>query len=354
MSTNREPWGSATVKARTLRVLVVDDSAVARQLISACLKQAAMDVYCVADPIFAIQRMRTWSPDVIVLDLEMPRMDGLTFLRMLKAEGGPPVVVCSGAAGERSVLALRALEEGAIEVVARPRIGLKEFFNDATTLLNDAVKAAAQSRRPRRRPRATARHFPLTARKPGPAPAVIAIGASTGGTEALRDIIVALPIDAPPVVVVQHMPEGFTAAFANRLDQLAAVRVVEARGGERLTCGTVYIAPGGHHLEIRRGAIGFVTAVSRGPLVSRHRPSVDVLLHSVAAAAGGAACGVILTGMGEDGRAGMTALRAAGARTLAQDEASSVVFGMPKAAIEAGVIDEVLPLPRIANAMLRR
>jgi two-component system chemotaxis response regulator CheB len=351
----------AAGKVAPLKVLVVDDSATARQLMAGCLRAAHMDVQCVADPIFALRRMQSWPPDVIVLDLEMPRMDGLTFLRMLRQQSGPPVVVCSGVAGERSVLALRALEEGAIEIVARPRVGLREFFADAMTLLSDAVTAAAQARRRRRGPAGAPVAVPAAAPAPpatlprlGPSPALIAVGASTGGTDALRTLLAGLPASCPPVVVVQHMPEGFTGAFAARLDDHAAVHVKEARDGELLAPGTVLIAPGGHHLEVKRSPRGMVAEVSRGPLVSRHRPSVDVLFKSVAATVGAAAVGVILTGMGEDGRAGMVALRATGARTLAQDEATCVVFGMPKAAIDAGVVDEVLPLPRIGAAMLSR
>ena len=334
-----------------LRVLVVDDSAVVRQLMRGALGAAGMNVQSVADPIFALQRMRSWMPDVIVLDLEMPRMDGLTFLRVLRAERSVPVVVCSGVAGERTRLAMRALEEGAIEIVARPRIGDREAFEESFMILRDAIHAAAQAR-PRRR----AAPLPLA---PVPAPVrrpidrrIIAIGASTGGTEALRVVISGLPADAPPVVVVQHMPEGFTAAFAARLGDGARVRVKEAASGDRLERGVVLVAPGGRHLAVRAGAAGPCAEITRGALVSRHRPSVDVLFRSVAAIAGRDAVGVVLTGMGDDGCDGMRALRAAGARTVAQDEASCVVFGMPKAAIDAGVIEDVVPLERVAAAML--
>jgi two-component system, chemotaxis family, protein-glutamate methylesterase/glutaminase len=336
-----------------LRVLVVDDSAVVRQLMRGALGAAGMDVQSVADPIFALTRMRSWPPDVIVLDLEMPRMDGLTFLRVLRAEQPVPVVICSGVAGQRTVLAMRALEEGAVDIVARPRVGAPEAFEESFTLLRDAIQAAAQAR-PRRRPAPA-----LVMPRPLPRPRsrdrrIIAIGASTGGTEALHALISALPADAPPVVVVQHMPEGFTAAFAARLDDGARVRVKEAAPGDRLDVGTVLIAPGGRHLRVRPGPTGPCAEVVRGPLVSRHRPSVDVLFQSVAALTGHDAIGVMLTGMGDDGTDGMRALRAAGARTLAQDEASCVVFGMPKAAIDAGVVDEVVPLERMAAAVLAR
>ena len=332
-----------------LRVLVVDDSAVVRQLLVGALREAGMTAQAAADPILALQKMRTWPPDVIVLDLEMPRMDGLTFLRLLRNQHSLPVVVCSGVAGSRGALAMRALEEGALEIVARPRFGSRADFEESLTLLRDAVHAAAQAR-PRRPVR------PAVSAAPARAAAgdrrVIAIGASTGGTEALHALIGALPADAPPVVVVQHMPEGFTAAFAARLGDGARVRVKEAESGDALVPGTVLIAPGGRHLAVRRGARGPIAEVARGPLVARHRPSVNVLFSSVAGLIGRDATGVLLTGMGDDGRDGMLALRAAGGRTLAQDEATCVVFGMPRAAIEAGAVDEIVPLERMAAAML--
>jgi two-component system, chemotaxis family, protein-glutamate methylesterase/glutaminase len=336
-----------------LEVLVVDDSALVRQLMLGTLEQCGMKVKCAADPLFALERMRKWRPDVIVLDLEMPRMDGLTFLRVLAREHDIPVVICSGVAGERSVVALRALQEGAVEVVARPRFGLHQFFRDSQVLLNDAIIAAAQSR-----PRSTRRRRPgrSSAIRPPtrihPQHQVIALGASTGGTEALREIITAFPPDAPATVVVQHMPEGFTAAFARSLDEHSRVRVKEAVSGDAVREGTVLIAPGGRHLRVRRDAEYYVAEVSDGPLVSRHRPSVDVLFESVARVVGRQAAGVLLTGMGEDGKNGMLALRNAGATTYAQDEATSMVFGMPKAAIEAGAVDEIVPIHQMARAIL--
>jgi len=352
-----------------LRVLVVDDSAVVRQLMSACLEGVGMEVQSAADPIFAMQKLQRWSPDVIVLDLEMPRMDGLTFLRLLRSEGAIPVVICSGIAGSRTVTAMRALEEGAVEIVARPRVAVREFFQDSLTLLTDAIRGAAQAR-PRRGLRriAAASSAGETAADGGLAghrirraasaaghradARLVAVGASTGGTEALHHLIAAMPPDAPAMVVVQHMPEGFTAAFAARLGDGARVRVKEAQSGDPIRRGSVLIAPGGRHLTVRNSAQGPVAEVTDGPLVSRHRPSVDVLFRSVAAIAGRRGVGVLLTGMGDDGRDGMLALRAAGAHTLAQDEASCVVFGMPKAAIEAGAVDEVVPLARMTDAIL--
>jgi two-component system chemotaxis response regulator CheB len=334
------------------RVLVVDDSALVRQLLSGLLGGAGMDVQAVADPLFARERMKRFVPDVIVLDLEMPRMDGLTFLRLLRAEGGPPVVVCSGVAGDRTAMAMRALAEGATDVIARPRIGVRAYLEESVVLLTDAIKAAAATRR-RRRARAT---IPRAA----PAPALakprrlIAIGASTGGTEAIDTVLASLPRDCPPVAIVQHMPAGFTAALASRLDGLYGIRVKEAAEGDAFERGRVLIAPGGRHLRVRRQGGALLASIGDGPLVSRHRPSVDVLFQSVAEACGASAVGVLLTGMGEDGAHGMRLLHDAGAATIAQDEATSVVFGMPKAAIDAGGVEEVVPLGRVGAAISER
>jgi len=342
--------------ARPLRVLVVDDSAIARQVLSGVLTLQGMEVRAAADPILALGRLRTFLADVIVLDLEMPRMDGLTFLRVLRAQQDTPVVICSGVAGERSVMAMRALAEGATEIVARPRIGLREFFDESRTLLTDAVRAAAEARpRPRVQPaRPAHKAAPLHVPRGGDESRVLALGASTGGTEALHELLSALPADTPGTVIVQHMPAGFTAAFAARLDASSAMRVKEAEPGDPITPGLALVAPGGRHLLVRRSSGGLIADVVSGPLVQRHRPSVDVLFESVAAAAGDAAVAALLTGMGEDGAAGMRALKAVGAVTLAQDEASCVVFGMPRAAIAAGVVDEVVPLSRMAQTLRRR
>jgi two-component system chemotaxis response regulator CheB len=335
-----------------MKVMVIDDSAVARQLLSGLLTNAGMEVQVAPEPVIAMRKMERFTPDVIVLDLEMPRMDGLTFLRILRAKQSTPVVVCSGAAGERSELALRALEEGATEIVARPRVGLRTFFEESSTLVVDAVLAAAQARP--QRPVKRTEPPPVRRRSlPGAAPAVVAIGASTGGTEAIREILCGLSTEPPPIAIVQHMPAGFTAAFASWLAKSTGLAVREAKSGDRLTSGTVLVAPGGRHLRVRSGAGGLVAQVLDGPLVQRHRPSVDVLFSSVAVSAGSSAVGVILTGMGEDGVSGMDAMHRAGARTIAQDETTSAVFGMPKAAIQAGVVDEVVPLGRIAWAITR-
>ncbi len=333
-------------------VLVVDDSAVVRQAFSLLLAQQ-FTIETAADPIIAERKMQKKRPDVVVLDLQMPRMDGFTFLRQIMRSDPLPVVICSAAAARGSDTAMRALEEGAVDVIMKPPMGVRDFLADSSVLIGDTLRAAAQSRlRTRRAPH----RVPLPPPAPVLAPQgrIIAIGASTGGTEALREIIEALPPNAPPMLVVQHMPEGFTAAFAKRLDSLSAVEVREARPGDAVMAGRVLIAPGSHHMLLRRLREGYVVQLDDGPLVSRHRPSVDVLFRSVAQAAGQHAAGVLLTGMGDDGAEGLAEMHTAGARTIAQDESTSIVFGMPKEAIALGAVDEVLPLGQIARAILKR
>jgi two-component system chemotaxis response regulator CheB len=346
-----------------LRVLVVDDSAVVRQALALILGQAGMAVTTANDPIIAMEKMRRARPDVIVLDLEMPRMDGLTFLQRIMAEDPIPVVVCSGLAGPGTEVALHALEEGAVDVVAKPRLGVKGFLEDSARRIVQVVRAASEARVRARVRLPPARRLGADAVLPAGRAAirviretthkVVVVGASTGGTEAVRALLEELPPDAPGIAIVQHMPEVFTAQFARRLDQLCRIEVKEAQGDDRLVPGRALVAPGNRHLVVRRsGALYFVDVVD-GPPVSLHRPSVDVLFRSAAQAAGPNAVGVILTGMGDDGANGLAEMKAAGARTIAQDEATSVVFGMPKEAIARGAVDEVLPLPRIAAAVLR-
>ena len=344
-----------------LRVLVVDDSAVVRQALSQILGQAGMTVAVANDPIIAMEKMRRERPDVIVLDIEMPRMDGLTFLQRIMSEDPIPVVVCSGLAGPGTEVALHALEQGALDVVAKPRLGVKGFLEESTRRIVQVVRAAAEAKvraRPRRVPPAPKLEGEAVVAKQRAVirrttHQVVVVGASTGGTEALRHLLEAMPPDAPGLAIVQHMPEVFTAQFAKRLDQTCRIEVKEAEQNDRLVPGRALVAPGNRHLVIRRsGALYFVDVVD-GPPVSLHRPSVDVLFRSAAQAVGPNAMGVILTGMGDDGAAGLAAMKAAGARTIAQDEATSVVFGMPKEAIRRGGVDEVLPLPRIAPAILK-
>ena len=341
---------------RPLTVLVVDDSAVMRQVTAAVLsRDPAIHVVPAADPLIAIEKMARARPDVILLDLEMPRMDGLTFLRKIMREDPIPVVICSGLAGHGSPLAIEALEAGALEVVQKPQVGVREFLEESAVTLIDAIRGAAEAGARPWYGRRLMADAVLPRRKawpsPGPLPRLVAMGASTGGTDALLRILSALPGNSPSLLIAQHMPAGYTAAFARRLDEACSIEVKEATDGDVLWGGRALIAPGGRHLLAARSTAGYVARVIDGPLVARHRPSVDVLFRSVAQAAGPDATGVLLTGMGDDGAAGLKEMRDAGADTIAQDEASSVVFGMPRAAIAAGAAARVLPLAAIAEAL---
>ncbi len=352
--------------SRALKVLVVDDSAVVRQTLTAILEQEpGITVVVAADPIIARGKIVKERPDVIVLDLEMPRMDGLTFLRELMTTDPIPVVICSGLTVSGAEHALRAVEEGAVSIVTKPKIAVREFLYESAVTLVDAVQSAAQARLPvrgARRPPVSRATAALTADAMLPRTSshamsrdldrVIAIGASAGGTEALRVVLQGFPADAPGTIVVQHMPEVFTAAFAARLNTLCAVQVKEAEDGDLVRPGLVLVAPGDRHTMLRRVRNRYVAAVSDGPLVSRHRPSVDVLFRSVAQVAGIRASGAILTGMGADGAQGLLEMRDAGAFTVAQDEATCVVFGMPREAVRRGAACQVLPLEHIASAVL--
>lgn len=342
-----------------IQVMVVDDSAVVRQVMQAILGQEPdMSVTVASDPLIAMQKIKQVRPDVMLLDLEMPRMDGLTFLRKIMAEDPIPTLVCSGVAARGTDKALWALHEGALDIVTKPRIGVSNFLHESALMLIDMVRGAAQARVKQRLPLPDfQKHQPVMPRREfrpavSPTEMIVAIGASTGGTEALTEVLTAMPPDAPGIVVVQHMPEYFTAAFARRLNDLCRIEVKEGADGDLVARGRAIIAPGNRHLSVvrRRGALQI--DVSDGPLVSRHRPSVDVLFRSVASAAGPNALGIILTGMGNDGASGMLEMKRAGSRTIAQDENSCVVFGMPKEAISAGAIAAVAPLSHIPNLIL--
>lgn len=351
-----------------IKVMIVDDSAVVRQVLSATLgEDRAIEVIgAVVDPLFALERMKACWPDVIVLDVEMPRMDGITFLRKIMAERPTPVVICSTLTEKGSETALQALSAGAVCVVSKPKIGLKQFLTDSSDDLVSAVKVAARAKV--RRLMAASQSIAVpTAPKlsadailpPGTAMAqttetVVAIGTSTGGTQALEAVLRALPRVCPGIVVVQHMPEKFTGAFAQRLDTVCEVEVREARQGDRVVPGRVLIAPGGRHMLLKRSGAQYVVDVVDGPPVSRHRPSVDVLFRSVARFAGRNAVGIIMTGMGDDGARGMKEMHDAGAWTVAQDEATCVVYGMPKEAVKLGAVDRILPLQDIPSAILGR
>lgn len=343
-----------TERSRPLEVLVVDDSAVARQVLTAVLGGAGMHVQVAPDPVFALRKLEKAEPDVVVLDLEMPRMDGLTFLRLLQRERPIPVVICSGTTDGRGTKAIEALQNGAVEVVTKPKTAVREFLFESAVMLVDAVLAAARTRSKLGAPRPSARPAPRLAAPQRPVRSLIAIGASTGGPEAIRVLLSGLPQDCPPVVVAQHMPGGFTKAFASMLDRECGIEVREASAGDVLRPGLALIAPGGRHLTVKRGAGHLLADLSAGPLVSRHRPSVDVLFESVSREVGAAGLGVLLTGMGSDGARGLEMMRKAGAPTFAQDEASSVVFGMPKSAIDLDAALEVVPLEMMAEAVVKQ
>jgi two-component system chemotaxis response regulator CheB len=310
------------------------------------------------DPIFAWDRMRRQWPDVVILDIEMPRMDGVTFLRKIMAEHPLPVIICSSLAESGAQITLDALSAGAVQIIQKPHSGLRDFLQKDAPEIIQAVKAAARANLRNIRPAPAASFAATTAVAPDvllqkSTEKVIAIGTSTGGTQALEVLLGALPVTVPGVVVVQHMPEKFTAAFAARLNTVSALEVREARDGDRVLPGRVLIAPGGKHMRLIRNGAQFAVQVFDGPLVKHHRPSVDVLFRSVAQVAGRNAWGVIMTGMGDDGAQGLTEMHSVGAHTIAQDEASCVVFGMPKEAIRLGGVDEILPLKSIAMRLPR-
>ncbi|MDM5177567.1 chemotaxis response regulator protein-glutamate methylesterase [Massilia sp. DJPM01] len=347
-----------------IKVLIVDDSAVVRQVVAGVLgADPRIEVLgAAADPLLAIEYMRRQWPDVIVLDLEMPKMDGLTFLRKIMSERPTPVIICSTLTEAGARVTIDALAAGAVAIIQKPKLGLKSFLSAASDDLTSAVLGAAR-----------ANVAVLAGRRPPPpvaklnadaviAPAaagtliqtterVVAIGTSTGGTQALEVVLAALPRTAPGIVVVQHMPEKFTAAFAERLNSVCRIAVVEAAHQMRVLPGQALIAPGGKHMLMRRSGAQYVVDVVDGPLVNRHRPSVDVLFRSVAKCAGPNATGIIMTGMGDDGAAGLLEMRSAGARTIAQDEASCVVYGMPKEAVKRGGVQHTVALDAIARAI---
>jgi two-component system chemotaxis response regulator CheB len=358
--------------AGKIRTLIVDDSAAVRQTLSSILgSDPDIEVIGTAsDPFVAARRIHDEVPDVITLDVEMPNMDGITFLRKLMSQRPIPVVMCSSLTEQGSETLMQALEAGAVDVILKPRIDAAHYLQEAKVRICDAVKAAARARLKRMpglaRPPGTGVRAPakkltadvMLAPPAGQAMArttetVICIGASTGGTESLRVLLEALPADSPPIMIVQHMPEKFTAAFARRLNGLCQVEVKEAADGDTALRGRVLIAPGDRHMLLQRSGARYYVAIKEGPLVSRHRPSVDVLFRSAARFAGANAVGIIMTGMGDDGARGLLEMKQAGAHTVAQDEATSVVFGMPKEAIARGAVDTILPLDDLADELLR-
>ncbi|KZE32719.1 protein-glutamate methylesterase/protein-glutamine glutaminase [Crenobacter luteus] len=340
-----------------IRVVVVDDSALIRSLLTAII-DAAPDMKVVAtaaDPLIARERIRETNPDVVTLDVEMPRMDGLEFLRRLMRLKPTPVLMISSLTQKGSDTTFQALELGAVDFLAKPTVDIANAMQAYADEIRDKIRAVAAARLAEPRRFAPPRPAAPTA-QPGAIrqDRLVCIGASTGGTEALRELLCALPAAMPPILVVQHMPEGFTHSFAQRLDGVCALSVKEAEDGEPLRPGTVYIAPGHSHLRVRRRSSGLAAALDKGEPVNRHRPSVDVLFRSASELPAGRVLGVILTGMGRDGAEGMRCLKEAGAYNIAQDEATCVVYGMPKEAVAAGGVDEVLPLAWIAPRLLER
>ncbi|MBS0544978.1 MAG: chemotaxis response regulator protein-glutamate methylesterase [Proteobacteria bacterium] len=354
---------------RRIKVLVVDDSAVVRQTVRQTLEREP-DIEVVgaaSDPLFAMTYMARDWPDVVVLDIEMPRMDGLTFLKKIMTERPTPVVICSSLAEAGAAATMQALAAGAASIITKPKMGVKQFLEDSANDVAQAVRAAARANASRLVPRAAPQ---------APAPRlsadavisaglgsganmvrtterIVAIGTSTGGTQALEAVLTRLPAVCPGIVIVQHMPERFTAMFAERLDGLCALEVREARHGDRVMPGRALIAPGGRHMMLARSGAQYTVEVVDGPLINRHRPSVDVLFRSCAKFAGRNALGVIMTGMGDDGARGLKEMHDAGASTIAEDESTCVVFGMPKEAIRLGAADSVLPLDRIPAAIMK-
>ena len=351
-----------------IKVMIVDDSAVVRQVVVNML-QAEPGIKVIgtaSDPLFAIERMKSEWPDVILLDVEMPRMDGITFLKKIMSERPTPVIICSTLTEAGAATTVEALSAGAVTIITKPRVGLKQFMTESMDELSTAIRQAAKidARRMARR----ASHTPpvVAARNSADvmlAPAreramtrttehIVAIGTSTGGTQALEVVLTELPAVCPGIVVVQHMPPQFTAAFAARLNSICAIEVREAVHNDRVVPGCALIAPGGKHMMLVRSGAQYHVEVKDGPPVNRHRPSVDVLFRSVAKNAGKNALGVIMTGMGDDGARGLKEMRDAGAHTIAQDESTCVVFGMPKEAIRLEAAERVAPLDNIARMIL--
>lgn len=352
---------------KKINVFLIDDSAVVRQVLTAVLNNEP-DICVIgvaSDPIFALEKLNQQWPDVIMLDVEMPRMDGITFLKKLMAEHPTPVVVCSSLTERGAETTLQALAAGAVEIVTKPKGGVKGFLQESALDLATAVRAAARARVTRRAATEVERRpvhkispdEMISATRDGQAMAatterIVAIGTSTGGTQALEAVLTTLPRVCPGILIVQHMPEKFTASFAERLNSLCEIEVREAKHNERLIPGLALIAPGGKHMMLKRSGANYHVEVVEGPYINRHRPSVDVLFRSVAKFAGKNATGIIMTGMGDDGARGLKEMLDAGAMTVAQDEPTCIVFGMPKEAIKLGAAKKIMPLHEIRFAIL--
>ena len=356
--------------SRKTKVMIVDDSALVRQVITQAIsRDPSIEVVATAqDPIFALEKLKNQWPDVIVLDIEMPRMDGRTFLKKIMAEHPTPVIICSSLAEKGAQVTMEALASGAVSIITKPKIDLKAFLQDSANDIVANIKAAARANMRAVRQMASTPHplvnrpklsadvmLPSThtgARMYGTTDKLIAIGTSTGGTQALEAVLTKLPAVSTGIVIVQHMPERFTAMFAERLNNLCQIEVREGKDGDRVRAGLALIAPGGKHMLLKRSGAQYYVEVRDGPLVNRHKPSVDVLFRSVALVAGKNALGIIMTGMGDDGARGLKEMRDTGAQTIAEDESSCVVFGMPKEAIKLGAAGKVLPLDTIPKEII--
>jgi two-component system, chemotaxis family, protein-glutamate methylesterase/glutaminase len=351
-----------------IKVLIVDDSAVVRQTLAEILdSDPNIEVMGVAaDPFYAANKIRKEVPDVITLDIEMPRMDGLTFLKKIMTQHPIPVVIISSLTAKGTETGLKALEYGAIEIITKPQMSTKQFIHESKIKLCDAVKAAAISKLHRVTPPPEIKVIPkytadavisnTTTNKSmiKTTDMVVAVGASTGGTDALQVFLQALPLDSPGIVIVQHMPEQFTRSFADRLNNICRITVKEAESGDSVIRGRALIAPGNYHMLLKRSGARYFVEIKSGPLVNRHRPSVDVLFRSTARYAGKNAVGIIMTGMGDDGAKGLKEMKEAGAKTIAQDEKSCVVFGMPNEAIKLNATNHILPLNKIAHHLIEK
>jgi two-component system chemotaxis response regulator CheB len=360
----REPGIIGKFKMNKIQVMLVDDSATMRQVLSESLKKHP-DIQIIgtaADPIFAMEKMKRVWPDVIILDIEMPRMDGITFLKKIMSERPTPVVICSTLTASGAKTTLEAMAAGAVEVITKPKMGLKQFLLDSGTDLVVAIRAAAGANVRRGRPEpspgvsvkmsADVTFTPASQAMSDTTDKVVAIGTSTGGTQALEVLLRMLPRTVPGIVIVQHMPEKFTAAFADRLNMICELEVREGRNGDRVLPGRALVAPGGRHMLLKRSGAQYHVEIVEGPPVNRHCPSVDVLFRSVAKFAGRNALGIIMTGMGDDGARGLKEMHDVGAKALAQNEETCVVYGMPKEAVKLGAVDRSLALDALAPAII--
>jgi len=349
--------GTIATPAKKINVLIIDDSALIRAILTEVINSYA-DLYVVgaaSNPLQAREMIKTLNPDVLTLDVEMPEMDGLTFLDKLMRLRPMPVLMISSLTERGSEAALRALELGAVDFLPKPKMGIADGLREYADKIAEKIRVAFQARGKFRIKTSGVREsLPALGTRIGSTEKIIAVGASTGGTEAIKEFLIRLPADAPGIVIAQHMPEAFTKSFAMRLDSLCKVTVKEAAGNERILPGHVYIAPGHSHLLLKRSGANYMTELSQAPPVNHHRPSVEVLFRSVAQNAGKNVIGVMLTGMGKDGAVGMLEMRQAGSYNFAQDEATCVVYGMPREAVAVGAVDEIVPIQEMAQKVLHK